>query len=423
MTVAATASGQLVRRPPPDTSLSCQLWDICRPPQRVALPQRPVPTTDPTLDYTLPRTVGVAQIAYDAAWPYGNGQLNHFTTGELFDELAGHGIRAVRLWLSADYWEGIEHPTNPLLYTYPDYPIMYEDMNRVWAHPQIDVIVVIFLSPAHSDWEEGCRGGQNVAWANEPTYKIADFLFRHFGHLDKTIIFANPETDNQWRGFDCVEPWEFNFETMALVGPEPCTEEETIEACVYRHAMARMDLAQRKIEARQIAIEQARAEHPGATLRILNSMTVHVFTPEQAEGKYLGKFALRDMKFEHDPDIIGASVWGGGDVDVANAIWQIRKYTGYPAERIFIDQVGANETWHGKQYQVLMDRIPQAFDAGVNLAMVWMWRMTWHHFGDAERPRNKGMFEWLTTEGRVEWGAPNSGLEAIYELNEIYEHD
>ncbi len=456
--VSGGVSAQLVRPAPivdpcpePD-SWTCQMWPyLCedceeeRTPLRRVIPTlRPVPTSDPFVNYEIPRTVGVAQIAYSAAWPFNNGLLDHFTTKELLDELTFHGISAVRLWLSVPYNDGMVERHDGCGNTWIS--TTFEDMREVWGHPQINTFVVIFTDPAYANWEPGCQSVRNISWPNEPTYEIATFLYEHFGHLDKTIIIANPETDNLWRGYDCVEPTEAYFDSFW--GPdrqEECFSTKTLEECVYELSMARFDYTRMQIEKRQIAVERARAENPDAALRIYTSMTINVFTPERAEkGKYLGKFALRDMEFEHDPDFIGASVWDGAGISVAEAIRQVRYYTGYPAKRIFLDQAGASEKRPGRQYPVIYARVEDAFNSGVNLALVWMWRQTWHHFNDTEDskglwltttttnpkwsfekaliPLNKGMWNWITTEGWVEWGEPTSGLGAIYDLNRRWEY-
>jgi len=156
------------------------------------------PTEDPNMQsYRLARTVGVNQNAYSEAWPFPRhgGILDQFTTKELFDELSGYGIRAVRLWLSVPYNDGFNGP-----------PI-YEDMHLVWGHPDIDTMVVIFTDERYTTWAEpGCTSTRVVAQVDEPTYEIATFLYENFGDQEKTIIITEPEIDNLWRGYDCSEP-------------------------------------------------------------------------------------------------------------------------------------------------------------------------------------------------------------------------
>lgn len=402
--------------PDPD-SWTCQMWPyICEnceatctrvPFRRV----RPVPRVEP-----LPQTVGVAQIAYDAAWPFSPKLLNHFTTKELFDELATHGIRAVRLHLSAPYWDGVESSRadgcgNPIE------GIIFEDMNEVWGHPDIDVIVLLFANDMTSNWETDCNGGNQLSWPHDQTYEFASFLFRNFGDEDKTIILTMGEVDNIWRGFHCVDPEEMIWESIPPATVNDCLETKTRAECVFDFSMIRFEWTRKEIERRQIEVERAQAENPRARLRIETSMTISVFSPEQAAGKYLGKFALRDMQFEHPPRFYGASYWNGAEshgISISDAIYSIMEYRGIPAEQVFIDQVGANESFPGKQYAVLMERITEAFSTGVTAAFVWMFRQTWHG-------KNKGMWQFLTTEGRVEWGEPTSGLSAIYTLNATYD--
>ena len=396
-----------------------------RPGGRRFDPRPQPPWTDPLIgDYALPKTVGVNQIAYDAAWPFSTGihtgergLLDHFTTGELFDELGLHGMRSVRLWLDVPYWDGVLYPDGTLN---PD-PI-FEDMRKVWEHPDIDVIVIVFTSIAHSLREDGCTGGHNMSWPEEPTYEIAKFFYEQFPDQDKIIIFHNPETDNQWRGFDCREPDEINFDTFW--GParqQLCLDEHTLEECVLEMAKIRFDYAIQEVERRQKEVQLARSEHPDATISVRTAMCLSMTVPHD---EFFGMYALSRVKsMEYQPDYLTLSHWKGHYLPIARAILQIMRVSAYPVERIFIDQIGSNEKYPGKQYPVLVAQTHGAWDAGVNLVLVWMWRQTWHAFHPNEWPLNKGMWNWITTEGRVEWGDPTSGLGAIYELNQQAEEE
>jgi len=423
-----------VRVPP------CGYWCFHRPVPRRVLPERPevpVPAVDPSIDYQLPRTVGVAQIAYSEAWQgYQRAMPHHFTTGELFDELAGHGIRSVRLWLTVPYWDGIEAPGyNPTR----NYNPIFEDMAEVWGHPDVDIIVVIFTGVEHALIEPGCQSGTNMSWTLEDTARIAHFFFQHFPDQDKTIVIANPETDNQWRGFDCVEPDEIDFDSFW--GParqQECFDSKTLEECVYEMAMIRYDYAIRRVEERQKIVQEVRDMYPEATLRLRTSMTISQTVPND---KYFGHYALeRVHEMEFQPDYIGLSYWRNHGRTIQEAVDHIYELTGYPPERIFLDQAGQNEKKFGRQYPVFMKRALDAWDSGIDLVLFWMWRQTWHAYGGTEDdkglsklfgplpiinnmskglwPANKGVWEWLTTEGDVVWGSPNSGLEAIYQLND-----
>jgi hypothetical protein len=406
----------------PDACAEC--WNTCVD----ELPQEPArrprirvgaraPYSDPNIDYALPKTVGATQIAYSAAWPRDTAMLDHFTTKEVLDELASHGIRAVKLFIAGVYWDGVEHPTNPLLY--PDYPIIFEDMHEVWEHPDIDVFVITFMNYGHASWARGCDGGWELEWPNEPTYEIAKFLFKHFGDQDKTIIIAGSEIDNQWRGFGCNDPEDAMWDSWPQADIDACLAEKTQAECAYDLSMDRMRYATREIQRRQREVEKARSEHPDATIRIRTSVNISV-TSRRA--KYYFTSFMHEMynEMEYWPDYVGLTHFKGDNTTLAQAVKNIQRLIGYPVERIYLDQFGTFEKTEGKQYPVIYNKGVDGFNLGINSMFVWMWRQTWHRFTSGGVPLNRGMFQWLTTEGRVEWGAPTSGLQAIYELNTQY---
>jgi hypothetical protein len=343
--------------------------------------------------------------------------MNHFTTKELFDELASHGIRAVKLFLAGLYWDGVEHPTNPIFYH--DYPITFEDMHEVWAHPDIDVIVITFINYGHAAWLRGCGGGWEMGWPNEPTYEIAKFLFKHFGDQDKVIIFTSGEVDNQWRGYECNDPQDAMWDFWSLKDIDECLAEKTQVECAYDLSLDRMWYAKMEIERRQREVEKARSEHPDATLRIATSVNISVTT--RREKYYFTSFIHYMYRYMNNwPDYIGLSHFKGDGTTLEKAVSNIQRLTGYPVERIFLDQFGTFERTEGKQYDLIYNKGVDGFNLGLNLQLVWMWRQSWHRFTSGGVPLNRGMFQWLTTGGRVEWGAPTSGLQAIYELNAQY---
>jgi hypothetical protein len=353
----------------------------------------------------------VAQIAYSEAWRLWQPNFTpHFTTKELLDEVSSYGISAVRLTLAVPYWDGIrKRPAYPL-------EVYLEDMHEVWGHPGIDVFVILFADHADAIREVGCTGKKSVNWPAEPTEEIARFLLDHFGEEDKTIIFATPEIDNQWRGFDCTTPDVINFSTFW--GPQrlaECLAAKTQEECVYEMAMIRYDYAIQRVEERARVLAEVRRDYPYARLRLASSMTVSV---TMAQDKYFGHYALQrvaDMVYK--PLYLGLSHWGGHGRTIGEAIQHIRDITGYPEWRIFVDQIGQNEKVYGLQYDLLTDKTTAARSEGINLVLVWLWKQTWHKFKPSGKPENKGMWSWESESGPVVFGAPNSGLDAIIHLN------
>lgn len=410
----------------PDECQQC--WDVCqdpvvrKPDTRVGGVAPPESVLD---DYELPKTVGAAQIAYSEAWQhYQKAMPHHFTTKELFDEMGHHGLRAVRLWLTVPYWDGVEHPTNSLLY--PNYQV-FEDMREVWEHPDIDTIMVILTDPAHTVQEADCNGYNSMTLTDDPVEAFARFMFRHFSDQDKTIIIANPEADNQWRGFHCVEPDEINFDTFW--GPDEqaeCLAENTLEECVYQMAQLRFDYILRSIENRQRIVEEIRELYPDAKLKLRTSVTISEFHGAQSRERLFGMFVLSKIKLmKHKPDYIGLSFWKGANMSLSDAIFWVKRLTGYPAERMIIDQIGQNEKRYGMQYKTLTRLTHEAWDNGINLVLVWIWKSTWRGYTINGASADKGMWSILCDEPEpwCGWGEPNSGLGAIYELNAEVEEE
>jgi hypothetical protein len=375
------------------------------------------PYNDPTIiDYTLPKTVGVAQIAYSEAWKaYQKNMPHHFTTKELFDDLGYHGIRAVRLWLTVPFDDGIRASTSggDIVWV----TTTFEDMREVWEHPDVDVIMVILTDMRHTGREIDCDGKPSMTWINDPVEEFARFMFEHFSDQDKTVIIANTETDNQWRGFRCDDPEEMIWDSIPPADVAECLAANTREECVREFSYWRMKYALRQIEKRQRIVEEVRSEYPGAALKLRTSMTVHVFNREQAQGKYLGQFALSWVrKMTYKPDYIGISFWRGAKMTLTEAIQYVHRITHYPRNRMIIDQIGQNEKEYGRQYSRITKLTHEAWANKINLVLVWMWKTTW----SVPPERNKGMWNVLCEAPNpwCGWGEPNSGLGAIYELNE-----
>jgi len=404
----------------PDACAAC--WDTCvdRPWHRRAGGRiGPAPYHDPNVgDYTLSKTVGVAQIAYSEAWQSYQPAMQHsFTTAELFDELAYHGIRAVRLWLTVPYWDGVEYPDGTLN---PN-PI-FEDMREVWEHPNIDTIMVILTDYAHTGVEVDCDGNTTMTWINDPVEKFARFMFENFPDQDKTVIIANTETDNQWRGFRCFEPDEMIWDSIPPADVEECLAEFTKEECVVKFSKWRMDYAIRQVEKRQRIVQQVRAEYPNAKLRLRTSMTTSVFSAANAKKKFLGMYALsKVMSMKWKPDYIGISHWQGSNMTILQAIAYVRRATWYPPNRLIIDQIGSNDRRNGRQYDVITSKTHDSWDAGANLVLVWIWKETWRRpVGGSLKDESKGLWDILceAPDPWCGWGDPKSGLWAVYELNE-----
>ena len=93
------------------------------------------------MNYSVPRGVGVTQVAYEMLR---KPVTRHFTTKELLDDISSHGIRIVKLWLEGNPFDGAGRWgwTTPWGVEMPgmgSHEAIYEDMDEVWRHPGVDV--------------------------------------------------------------------------------------------------------------------------------------------------------------------------------------------------------------------------------------------------------------------------------------------
>lgn len=397
--------------PPTETPIPPTATPVPPTPTPTATAIPIAPTSDPNVEsYRLAKSVGVNQIAYSEAWPKPRhgGVLDQFTTKELFDELGSYGINAVRLWLSVRPDDGFNGPP------------VYEDMREVWGHPDIDTIVVLFTHPAfYTAAEPGCRGGDtSVGWEiNEPTYEIATFLYENFGDQPKTIIFTEQEVDNMARGYDCTEPTDHVWHMWE--GSTDCRLAKSNVECAMELTEMRWAAALERAENRQRAVMQARAEHPDAQLMVGTSITISQF---EDSPRFFGKSFLKNYLPGMDPsaDWVGMSQGASGGRDFSMPIQQVKLYTGYPTDRLFVDQVYVNEKYPGVQYNLIAPAIRVAFNWDVQQVFIWMWKQGWRSYNDRGQPENKGMWQWANEQGvpgKVVYGDPTSGMDVIRELH------
>ena len=384
----------------PDICMQC--WVDCPP-----FPPPP-PEPPPPFDYTLARGVGVTQIAYDLSRP---PNTQHFTTAALMDELVDNNINIVKLWLNYNPFDGAGpfhwysygtymgnlnagvNECGDEMYNYQSIP-RFEDMDYVWRDPRFETIIVRFIGSGMWDGDDpSCTGWTGPFWVNEPTYDIASKLLRRYPEQEKVIIITDWENDNQWSCGGTV------------------TEENAIE---------RMNYVKRQAEARQRAVEQARSEHPEAVLRVMFAMIANDFDELPA---YYGMNIVKDLipNMDPQPDVIGFTYWMKHLKTVTEVMDYITLHTGYPASRIYLDEIGAPEKTEGRQYDRIMPVVTEFFEAGGAFAAVWLYRQTWYAFDDNGKPLNTGMWKWAGTVGKVEWlNEPTSGLAAIHELNDTW---
>ena len=358
----------------------------------------PEPTTDPNVDYILPRGVGVIQVLHETHRT--EAPVGQFTTFDFLEQMREHDIRIAEVWIAGDPFDGAgvwkwKTPwgiTMCCMGTTGRRPL-YEDMDHVWRHPDIDVIVVRFTSIAWTCGLTSDSAINNPFWVQEPTLRIARKLFRRYGKQNKTIIFTSWESDNQWWMEENRTPTRDHAQTM--------------------------DYVRRQTERRQRAIERARSKFPNANLKIYHALTIDDLSEDAA---HWGMNLIKDVVpyLERSPDFIGVSYWPKHKRSITEVLHYIQEHTGYPAHRLFVAEVGASERRPKgtRQYDRITSVVDEAFDAGYSFAIVWMWRQTWHAWTETGKPKNFGMWEWSNEDGEVEYsGNPNSGLQAIEELN------
>jgi hypothetical protein len=267
-------------------------------------------------------------------------------------------------------------------------------MDAVWRDNRIDTIVVRFIGAGMWDGSDvSCDGWNGPFWVHEPTYDIASKLLRRYGTEDKTIIITDWEQDNQWACGGTV------------------TEEMAVKRMAY---------VVRQAEARQRAVQRARNENPGAAMNLMFAMILSDFDELPAYyGMNLAKDGVPGM--DPQPDMLGVSYWLKHLKTITEVAEYIFLHTGYAANRLYIDEIGAAEKNGGEQYARLMEVRPEAFEAGYRFACVWLLRQTWYDFTDSGKPVNMGMWHWAGNEGKVTWtDEPTSGLAAIHELNDTW---
>jgi hypothetical protein len=117
---------------------------------------------------------------------------------------------------------------------------------------------------------------------------------------------------------------------------------------------------------------------------------------------------------EHQPDLIGASIWG--DTSVIAALTYIHETTGYPRYRIFIDEIGSRRD--GRQYEELTQKITDAWCWGVRLVNIWLWKQTWcGEILSNGNQRQGGLFyQRQPCAGKVIFDGPRPGYWAIRDL-------
>ena len=336
--------------------------------------------------YLLPKTIGVMQTAFEPE-PIQDRVTAHMTCYELLQEVLAAGFGSLKLWMSAVPFDGM----GPWTWHTPwgaemggDYNIQGLDMERFWK--ALPDGFVLFLRPQAPVWTwfennpgiPDAGAGPQIALADH--YAIATRLYELIGDHRVQIVFTDWETD--WFSFH-----EDNGGQGYMIGA---------------------------LEQRQRDIERARAEtfqklgHK-PNLEIYHGMVVNKYPNNAPDWKWRYNVEMiRTM--DHPPDFIGLSYWLKGKDPRETLDWIVEQ-TGYEPNRIYIDEIGANES---QQVQRFHDYIPMIWDWGVRTQNIWMWKQTW---SAVPIKANKGL--WKQKQpcvGKVEFTEPTDGY---YELQRL----
>jgi hypothetical protein len=437
--VAVSVSAQ-IRRPPvvevcPDLdSIWCQLWphtcEECTTEEgqvtQVAPRRAPY---DPWLgDYSLPKTVGVTQIAHEFVNP---PVIQHFTNLDLAYELRDHGIKSMKVWIDNHPFDG---DTQAFCYDFNgndwcEYDMLgwdcggyylgeshprFENMIRFWQEAPVEIIFARFQ-------RYGYREGRCMAKTFPPYYAITKRLYEIAGDRDMTVVFADWEED--WWPWGCHTDEEYDYPFQYWWGQDEldrCLAERTRTECGVEVVEQRYAYLMQEIERRQSEVAQARREAyinlgHRPNLRVMTSAIVNKYPlnhnpPAGAESVRLLAERITDLPITSRPDLLLLSYWLKG-YDPGLTINWLTEVTGYPPQRIVIDELGGIEGVD--QASRIADYVPAFWGLGVRTVNVWLWRQTWHDPG-----KNRGLWKQITTEGRVEWGDPTDGYYVLRDLNE-----
>jgi hypothetical protein len=296
---------------------------------------------------------------------------------------------------------------------------IWENIRRAFRTPGIDVIVVTPLHWASTEvnWDMTI---DNLRWENLPE-NIFELLYRHYGGQDKAIIVQTLELDWTVAGIGCRQDDRCIRDDGRYAHYLKACQEGTLApywqcegqvGCeTIASSMVKLDRAAYLLgvcNRLQAAAEAARANHPNAKLKVFYSMEVNFFRNEF----YL---VARDLipKMPAPPDFVGLSLYKKAG-DHVKAFENVLEWTGLPAERVFISEVGARE---GTQRDgSFISGTPQAdrinsvvndlFGLGCPLAMVWSWE---------EIPYTGGHTGYAVNDAVTK--EPLSGRKAIRDLN------
>jgi hypothetical protein len=354
-------------------------------------------------DYAVPRTVGAwsqvndMTLAPEPWWPLTTGRPFHETLSLFRQE---HDLSAIGFGLRA-------HPTIN----------QFENIRHAFRSRDVD-IMVLWLS----HWiatEPDCRDGKYVAWQAYPE-AIFEELYVNYSDVPLTIILMSFESDvrlwgkycwsreecppHPWYTGECIESCEDGTLVAYDVTPEDATCQQV---CADMAKMDRAAYMLRVFNARQRAAMNARFKYRHAKLKVYHAIEIDQYDP----GRWL--LVARDIipMMQSPPDFIGLSLWPAKSDPALESFHNVQLWTGLPAHRFFIAEVGALEVNPGDQYNRIMSVVPPLFDEGIAFALVWSLEQ-WQE--------NQQTLHAIVDPATGEY---RSGMQAIRELNEEYGHD
>jgi hypothetical protein len=244
-----------------------------------------------------------------------------------------------------------------------------EDMMRFWHEQPLDLLIVRPIWDAWAGFDE--LGYINVAG---DYYDVARRLYREIGYRNMVIILTDWEQDHLYR--------------------------------VYPQHTIQM------IEQRQAGVERARREAflelgHRPNLRVMHAVILNTVPNNGGEeGKMLTE---RISGLSVRPDLLGISYWMTSKDPVETLNW-VREKTGYPARRIYIDEVGADEQ---NQVQRFEDYIPAFRAWGIKGPIaVWLWKQTW-----CDPAHQRGLWKQAQPcRGKPVFTEPTDGMIRLEEL-------
>lgn len=384
MIYATTCDGQAVRRCV-DRSFACEVWGHCDHSCTRVIP------TDNSY-YNVPRSVGVNSMVPDtgvsgaAWWSITPSQPFWQTLDWIYND---YQIDAVGTYLRSHPWDHTQNDENIRdAFRHPDARVLHLNL-QYWGAQANNCnadgeIVEGGVNWLHYPTDEGpwpdiiAEGDPNRAAILERHRSVYDALYDYYSGQDKHIFINSPEAGWQLFGEGCrsrelcdLPPrhWCRAACAAGTLVRDPATPEGAscdVACCdVWRRARASYML--RTWTERQAAAEKARADNPGAALKVWHSVEVVFYGTE--DWQFIVPLCDIIPQMPSPPDFIGMSIYPMAG-DPVGALEYAMECTGLPASRFYISEVG-RKVDKGDQYEWIYSVVDALFQKGVAFALVW----------------------------------------------------